>query len=120
MSERVLFCAALACLMFNTIAMAGNYKNFDVAVYITVNVTKQMSDPKWLEEHWARISSQLKVDKVYIETYRSRQIADENSLEAIKKFFTDKGIKVAGGVAIVDADGGIFRSHVYTDPKDRE
>jgi hypothetical protein len=28
---------------------AGNYKNFDVAIYSRVYETKQMKDPAWLE-----------------------------------------------------------------------
>ncbi len=101
-------------------SLAGNYKNFAVAIYIPVGVTRSMKDPKWLAEHWANLSNQLKVDKVYIETYRSRQIADEDSIEPIKKFFLDHGVRVAGGMALVDSDGGQFRSFDYADPKDRE
>ena len=51
------------------------YQNFRVAVYIPVFVVKQMEDPTFLQSSWDTISRQVKVDKVYIETYRSRQIA---------------------------------------------
>jgi hypothetical protein len=102
-----------------SLSSAGNYKNFAVAIYIPVGVTRNMADPKWLDAHWKIISKQLKVDKVYIETYRSRQIADEDSIEPIKKFFVDHGVRVAGGMALVDSDGGQFRSFDYADPKDR-
>ena len=79
-----------------------------------------MRDPQWLESHWKNISGQLKIDKVYIETYRSRQILDEDSIEPIKKFFFDRGVRVAGGMALVDSDGGQFRSFDYADSKDRD
>jgi hypothetical protein len=102
-------------------SQADNFKNFAVAVYIPVGITRQMKDPQWLADHWSRIAGQLKVDKVYIETYRSRQIADEDSIETIKKFFTDRGVRVAGGLALQDVDeGGRFRSFSYADPNDRE
>jgi hypothetical protein len=108
-------------LSANPSSWAGNYKNFDVAVYIPVGVTRQMEDPQWLAEHWNHIASQLKVDKVYIETYRSRQIVDENSVETIKKFFTDHGVRVAGGLALQDVNqGNQFRSFSYADPDDRK
>jgi hypothetical protein len=110
----------IAWLAFTPLASAGNYKNFSVAVYIPVGVTRNMEDPAWLAEHWKKLSSQLKIDKVYIETYRSRQILDEDSIEPIKKFFTDKGIAVAGGLALVDSDHGQFRSFDYADPADRQ
>jgi hypothetical protein len=110
----------ISSLLPATPSLAGNYKNFAVAIYIPVGVTRSMKDPQWLADHWKIISSQLKVDKVYIETYRSRQIADEDSIEPIKKFFQDHGVRVAGGMALVDSDGGQFRSFDYADPKDRE
>ena len=100
---------------------ADNFKNFSVAIYIPVNLTRQMKDPQWLTDHWNRIAAQLKVDKVYIETYRSRQIADEDSIETIKKFFTDRGVRVAGGLALQDVDqGGRFNSFSYANPDDRK
>jgi hypothetical protein len=113
--------AVAALLVWPVPSRAGNYKNFSVAVYIPVGITRQMKDPQWLAEHWNRISSQLNVDKVYIETYRSRQIVDEDSIEPIKKFFTDRGIKVAGGLALQDENqGNQFRSFSYADPDDRK
>jgi hypothetical protein len=99
---------------------AGNYKNFTVAVYIPVAVSRNMRDPQWLESHWKNLSGRLKIDKVYIETYRSRQILDEDSIEPIKKFFSDRGVRVAGGIALVDSDGGQFRSFDYADANDRK
>ncbi len=101
-------------------APADQYKNFRVAVYIPVFVVKQMEDPKWLQTSWETISGQVKVDKVYIETYRSHQIADEKVLEQIKKFFTDHGVQVAGGIAFTGDEARQFESFCYTDPKDRD
>jgi hypothetical protein len=100
---------------------AGNYKNFSVAVYVPVGITRQMKDAAWLADHWSRIASRLKLDKVYLETYRSRQIVDEDSIEPIKKFFTDRGVRVAGGLALQDeSQGSQFRSFSYADPGDRK
>jgi hypothetical protein len=102
-------------------APAGNYKNFTVAIYSPINATIAMKDPQWLADHWARLTSQVKIDKIYIETYRSRQFADESTLEPIKKFFTDKGIQVAGGMALdAGSINGQFQSPCYTDSKDRQ
>jgi len=113
--------AISALLIFCPASPADNYKNFSVAIYIPVGITRQMKDPQWLAYHWNRIASQLKVDKVYIETYRSRQILDEDSIEPIKKFFTDRGVRVAGGLALQDIDkGGRFSSFSYADPDDRK
>jgi hypothetical protein len=105
---------ALGCNCF-----AGNYTNFDVAIYIPVNVVKSFKDPQKLQDDWNRISSQLKVDKVYIEVQRDRNTNSDATLEQVKKFFLNHGVRVAGGMALSDGGSGQFKSFCYTDPKDR-
>ncbi len=100
---------------------AGQYTNFGVAIYIPVAVVRTFENPGKLSNDWQRISSQLKVDKVYIEVQRNRLLASDSLLERVKRFFTDKGVRVAGGMALSDeGGGGQFRSFCYTEPKDRE
>lgn len=100
---------------------AEPHKNFHVAVYIPVSIVQRMhDDPQWLQDSFDRITSQIKVDKVYIETYRSREIASDETIEQVKKFFLDHGVQVAGGIAYSADDGGQFISFSYTDPKERE
>jgi len=100
---------------------AGNYTNFDVAIYIPVNVVQSFANPQKLADDWSRISRQLKVDKVYIEVQRDRNVASDETLERVKKFFVDHGVKVAGGMAASDGSiGGQFKTFCYTDPADRE
>ncbi|MFO1475514.1 MAG: hypothetical protein U1F98_02540 [Verrucomicrobiota bacterium] len=111
-----LFVAALACLP----AAAGQYTNFNVAIYIPVGTVQTFKDPARLASDWERISRQLKVDKVYIEVQRNRQLASDDLLENVKKFFASHGVQTAGGMALSDeGGGGQFRSFCYTDPKDR-
>ena len=116
----VLFLALNVAIALSSFCAAQKYKNFRVAVYIPVGVVEQMKDPQWLQSSWDTISSQVKVDKVYIETYRSRRIADEQLIEQVKKYFLDHGVQVAGGMALTGNDSGQFQSFCYTDPKDRE
>jgi hypothetical protein len=103
--------------------VAGQYHNFDVSVYMVVNTVRQLGqDPAMLSNQWQRISSQLKVDKVYIEAQRNRTLATDDELETVKKFFVRRGVKVAGGTCFSDGDypgGGQFKSFCYTDPADR-
>ena len=100
---------------------AGQYTNFDAAVYIPVGAVRNFRNPETLSNSWNRISSQLKVDKVYIEVQRNRQLAGDELLEQVKQFFLSKGVRVAGGMALSDeGGGGQFRSFCYTDAKDRE
>jgi hypothetical protein len=113
--------SSLLCLaLVASTTLAQQYKNFRVAVYIPIFVVNQMKDPQWLKTSWDTISRQVKVDKVYIETYRSRQIADEQLLETVKKFFKDHNVQVAGGIAFTGDEARQFESFCYTDPKDRD
>src|ERR1051325_120465 len=106
-----------ALLFVSNLATAGQYTNFSVAVYIPVSVVRHLGEGDNLPREWTRLSSQLKVDKVYIEAQRDRTLADDTLLERMKTFFTDKGVRVAGGMALSDGGSGQFRSFCYTDPK---
>jgi len=94
---------------------------FKTVVYIPVGHTLKMRDRQWLETSWATIKSQLHVDKVYLETYRSRQIADEALVADIKRFFVAQGVEVSGAICFSDSNSsGQFVSFTYTNPEDRE
>jgi hypothetical protein len=47
-------------------------------------------------------------------------LADGPLIEDVKKFFTDHGVEVAGGICYSDRDNGQFASFTYTKPADRE
>jgi hypothetical protein len=118
--RKKLLVAAVAGLLAAQACLAGNYTNFEVAIYIPVSVVKGLADPRVLNSQWDVIHSQLKVDKVYIEVQRDRNVASDEALERVKQFFLDHGVKVAGGMACVAGNnGGQFRSFCYTDPADR-
>ena len=110
----------LACLVAACAARAGNYQNFGVAVYIPVPIVKTFADPKVLQSEWDLISSQVKVDKVYIEVHRDRVVADDKLLDDVKAFFVAHGVRVAAGSAYSDLEPDGFRSFCYTNPADRE
>jgi hypothetical protein len=107
-------------LLFPGTSVAGNYTNFNVAIYIPVGVVQRFEDPENLTNDWNRIRQQLKVDKVYIEVQRDRNLASDALLESVKKFFLDRGVRVAGGMALSDGGSGQFRSFCYTDPAHRQ
>ena len=122
--EKIISSAVLSTLCFilisPAVSLAGQYTNFDVSIYIPVGVVRNLDDPDTLNNQWNLISSQLKVDKVYIEVQRGRTMASDDTLERVKKFFVDHGVKVAGGMAASDGSiGGQFKTFCYTDPADR-
>lgn len=100
-------------------ARRPQYQNFKVAVYVPVGLVRRFEDPAVLEREWQQISSQLRVDKVYIETQRDRVLAGDALLERVKRFFADRGVETAGGITYSDGGSGQFRSFCYTDPADR-
>ena len=107
-------------LLFPGTSFAGNYTNFNVAIYIPVGVVKSFENPDNLTNDWNRILRQLKVDKVYIEVQRDRNLITDAQAERTKKFFLDHGVQVAGGMALSERNiGGQFQSFRYTDEQDR-
>lgn len=101
-------------------AEAGQYRNFRVAIYCVVNATQRFADAKVLQAEFDRVMARVKFDKVYLEVYRDRRFADEASLEAIKRFFTDRGIEVAGGLTLsAGGSAGQFGTFDYERPEDR-
>jgi hypothetical protein len=112
---------AFTCLSsFAGPARAGNYKNFEVSVYVIASDVQKMKDPAWLEARWAKVTDGLRVDKVYLETYREELTPDQEAVDAAKKFFKGKGVKTAGGIATVVKGWPWFVSFCYTDAKDRQ
>ncbi|HEV7138664.1 MAG TPA: hypothetical protein VGN43_18655 [Steroidobacteraceae bacterium] len=95
------------------------FHNFGVAIYIPVASTRQLADPKVLQQQFERIWSQVHFNKVYLEEYRSGVFADPASLGRIAGFFRARGITVDGGITLTAADqGGPFRSFDYENPQD--
>jgi len=111
---------AIACAAAASLARAGNYQNFGVAVYIPVSIVKTFADPKVLKSEWDQITGQVKVDKVYIEVHRDRVLADDKLLEDVKAFFVAHGVQVAAGSAFSDLEADQFKSYCYTNPADRD
>ncbi len=112
--------ALCSMLIFPAVTKGGQYTNFDVSIYIPVGVVRSFDNPQKLQSDWDTISRELKVDKVYIEVQRDHNVAGDETLERVKKFFMDQGVKVAGGMALSDGSiGGQFKSFCYTDPQDR-
>ena len=112
-------------------ATAPAHDQFRVAVYIPIGVVERMKDPAYLQSSWDALTSQVRVDKVYIESYRSGVFADDALLETVKAFFIAHNVQVAGGIAYAaggdmagfessEGSDGQFVSFCYTDPKSRD
>ena len=93
---------AIVCLSILSGSMhlnaADNYTNFKVSVYTRAYEVQRMADQAWLDSTWNIISSQMKVDKIYLETHRDLNIVKAEDMKRIIKFFKDRGVEVAGGI----------------------
>jgi len=116
-----MFSVALAGAAAQAAPEHGNYANFRAAIYVVVNSTKQLADPKIFEREYGRVSRQLKFDKVYVEVYRNHLFATDAEIETVKKEFEAKGVIVSGGVTLAaGGQGGQFGTFDYEIPADRE
>ena len=109
----------MACMMLAT-SVRAKHKNFKVSVYVRAAEVQKMKDQKWLDESWATISSQLDVDKIYLETHRDLQIVDDATIEKAKKFFEKQGLEVAGGITFTINESNDFETFCYSDPEHRK
>lgn len=116
--KRIILFAVL--VLASASAFAGNYKNFKVSVYTRAYEVEQMSDPHWLDSTWKVISSQMKVDKIYLETHRDTRIVPKSTLDAAKKFFKAHGVEVAGGITYTINESDNFHTYCYNTPEERK
>ena len=99
------------------------YQNFNVEVFCCIqDEQKMIADPQWLEESWNLITRSIKVDKVYVETYRDNEILPEADVKKLKNFFAGKGVKVSGGImaSVAGPPGDRLNGFCYSNPIDRE
>ena len=95
------------------------YKNFRVAVYSRAFETAQMGDLEWLTPIWEKISKQVHVDRIFLETHRDLVIVDDATLNTAKTFFQSKGVETAGGITLTISEPHNFKTFDYANPSDR-
>lgn len=101
-------------------AQAGNYKSFKVSVYTRAYEVEKMKDLHWLDSTWNVISSQVKIDKIYLETHRDLLIVPDETLIQAKKFFQGKGVEVGGGITYTIDESNSFETFCYSNPEHRK
>ncbi|MDR3140434.1 MAG: hypothetical protein LBU37_01700 [Tannerellaceae bacterium] len=113
-------CILSVSLLVSVAALAGNYKSFKVSVYTRAYEVEKMKDLHWLDSTWNIISSQVRVDKIYLETHRDLLIVPGETLEQAKKFFLDRGIEVGGGITYTINEANSFETFCYSNPEHRK
>ncbi len=75
----------------------GNYRNFTLATYFVAQGTARAERDR-LENDLAFFERYLRLDKVYLEPFRSGVFADESKVSLCREIFQNHGIEVAGGI----------------------
>jgi len=101
----------------------GNYRNFKLVVYFVAHGTARETREK-LQEELAFFQRHMRLDKVYLEPFRSGEFASPEQVELCRAVFEENGIEVAGGITttINTPDGDspkqrLFDTFCYNDPK---
>src|SRR5206468_10858153 len=123
---RVLACAALffgaagASVAQAASSRALAHRHFKTAIYIAVGDVKRLADRATFDREFARASSQLRFDKVWIEAYRDRVFATDAELDRVKRWFGEKGVETQGGITLAaGGTGGQFGTFDYEKAEDR-
>jgi hypothetical protein len=95
------------------------YDNFKVAIYCRAQEVSKMGDTAWLETQWKTISSQVHVDRVYLESHRDGIIVPDATLQAAKAFFLARHVDVAGGITYTVFEPNRFETFSYSNPEHR-
>ena len=107
-------------LMTVTTTFAGKFNNFKVSTYIRAQDVARMEDEKFLKSTWETVSSQVDLDKIYLETHRDAFTVPEKTLVKVKKFFLSKGLEVGGGITFTRSEPTDFETYSYAKEDERQ
>jgi hypothetical protein len=98
----------------------GHYRSFIVSTYATQRTMNQLMDGQLdPAQSWARLTQNLKIDKIYLEVMRNHTLVDEAGLERLKKFYQGQGVQVCGGIAYSVTETHGYTGFDYSNPADR-
>jgi hypothetical protein len=98
---------------------ARGYTNLSVAVYFRYQEVHSIpANLASFSNQWANIEKQVQISKVYLETTRNAELATESDVTTLKRFFSQRGIKVSGGLGLTANEPNGFQSYCYSTPAD--
>ena len=120
--KKLTLITVLAATVWTAVPMTGKgkYKNFKVSTYIRAQDIARMADDKFLNETWETVSSQVDLDKIYLETHRDAFTVPEKTMLKVKKFFLSKGLEVGGGITYTRSEPTDFETYSYARPDERQ
>ncbi|MBR5070245.1 MAG: hypothetical protein IKX25_12685 [Bacteroidales bacterium] len=91
-----------------------------MSTYIRAQDVARMADDKFLNETWETVSSQIDLDKIYLETHRDAFTVDEKTMKKVKQFFLSKGLEVGGGITYTRSEPTDFETYSYARENERQ
>jgi hypothetical protein len=99
------------------------YRNFNVSIYCPVGNLLDITDFDAFEAQFKLAENNLKIGKVYLETFRGGVTISKEHMIKVRDYFLKKGIAVAGGITTedrVDRKEGGFHPFCYSSPSTKE
>jgi hypothetical protein len=94
------------------------YKNFITVTYAPAGYLNDNSLEQ-IREDIEKAGKYIKLDKIYLETYRSEVLIEQKKMEAVKALFLEKGYTVSGGITTT-VKRTLMGSMCFTDPENRK
>jgi hypothetical protein len=95
-----------------------HYKNFLTVTYAPAGYLNDSSIEQ-LREDIEKVGKYIKLDKIYLETYRSEILVERKKMEEIKALFIEYGYQVSGGITTT-VKQTLMGSMCFTDPENRK
>jgi hypothetical protein len=93
------------------------YKNFLTVTYAPAGYLNENS-VKQIRADIKTVGKYIKLDKIYLETYRSDILVERKKMEEVKALFIEKGYQVSGGITTTVART-LMGSMCFTNPDNR-
>ena len=95
-----------------------HYRNFLTVTYAPAGYLNDNSLEQ-IKADIEKVGKYIKLDKIYLETYRSEILVEREKMEAIKALFIEKGFAVSGGITTT-VKKTLMGSMCFTDPENRK
>jgi hypothetical protein len=95
-----------------------HYRNFVTVTYAPAGYLNDNSLDK-IREDIEKTGKYIKLDKIYLETYRSEVLVEREKMEKIKALFIENGYTVSGGITTT-VKKTLMGSMCFTDPENRK
>jgi hypothetical protein len=94
------------------------FKNFLTVTYAPAGYLNDNSVEQ-IRADIEKVGKYIKLDKIYLETYRSEILIEREKMEAVKKLFKEKGYLISGGITTT-VKRSLMGSMCFTDPENRK